>query len=162
MANLFWAKVPFLDFIKHFRKLSDEQIVADIKDSMDALEDGDGSGNSFGALMVRSSQERVKARGEVNRANALAGHEKAGHTIRTETVPAAPQAAPKKPKLPTKEELYDFCQESNLDDSIGREWLEITLSRGGKTREGLIIENWKGAVKRYVESRLKNLNKDTK
>lgn len=156
MANPFWAKVSFSDFIKHFRKMTDEQIVADVRESMDVLEDSISSGNSFGAFMLRVSQERIKQRGEVNRANALAGHEKAGHEIRI------PKPQRQQPKFPSKEELYDFCVENSLDDSLAREWFEITLSRGGKTREGTIIENWKGAVTKYVEARLKNLDKDTK
>jgi hypothetical protein len=61
--------------------------------------------------------------------------------------------------LPTTEELYDFCAEKHLDDALGREWLEITLSRGGKTREGMTIMNWKGAVTNYVAARLKTLSK---
>lgn len=156
MANPFWAKVSFSDFIKHFRKMTDDQIVADIKESMDVLEDAVSDGTSFGAFLVRISQERIKLRGEVNRANALAGHEKAGHEIKNPR-PPKPQ-----PKFPSKEELYDFCAERSLDESLAREWFEITISRGGKTREGTVIENWKGAVTRYVEARLKNLEKDTK
>lgn len=149
MANPYWAKVSFSDFIKHFRKMTDEQIIADVRDSMDALEDVDGTGDSFGAFMVKCSSERIQQRSEVNRANALAGHEKHGHEIR--------KVQP--PRLPTTEELYDFCAEKHLDDALGREWLEITLSRGGKTREGMTIMNWKGAVTNYVAARLKNLSK---
>lgn len=165
MANLFWAKVPFSDFIRHFRKLSDEQIVKDVKESMDALEDSNGEGDCFGAFMVRSSQERVRIRGEVNRANALAGHEKAGHNIRTEQAPQISTMTPvpqRKLKFPSKEEVYDFCQDNNLDGDLGREWYEITISRGGKDRAGHVIENWKGAVKNYITARIKNLEKDTK
>lgn len=55
----FWAKVLFKEFIKHFRKLSDEQKVSDINESMDALEDLDDTGSSFGAKMVRWSMQRA-------------------------------------------------------------------------------------------------------
>lgn len=56
----FWAKVAFKEFIRHFRKLSPEQIVSDVMASMDALEDLDDEGDSFGSKMVRWSMERVE------------------------------------------------------------------------------------------------------
>lgn len=57
--EMFWAKVFFKEFIKHYRKMNDEQMAADVNASMDALEDLDGSGKSFGAKMVRWSMERA-------------------------------------------------------------------------------------------------------
>lgn len=60
LKDRFWAKVLFKEFIRHYRKLTDEQIVADIEESMDALEDLDDSGESFGAKMVRWSMERAE------------------------------------------------------------------------------------------------------
>ena len=56
----FWAKVLFKEFIRHYRKMTPEQKVADIDESMDALEELDDSGESFGAKMVRWSMERVE------------------------------------------------------------------------------------------------------
>ena len=56
----FWAKVLFKEFIRHYRKMTPEQKVADIDESMDALEELDDSGDSFGAKMVRWSMERVE------------------------------------------------------------------------------------------------------
>ena len=55
----FWCKVLFKQFISHFRKLSDDAIIADIKDSMDALEELQETGDSFGAMMVRLSNKRI-------------------------------------------------------------------------------------------------------
>lgn len=57
----FWCKIMFKEFIKHFRKLDDKAIVKDIKDSMDALEELNSDGNSFGAAMVRSANIRIEA-----------------------------------------------------------------------------------------------------
>lgn len=58
MTDSFWTRVLWSRFIKHFRKLTDEQIIKDIHESMDALEDNDASGNSFGAKMVAWTNER--------------------------------------------------------------------------------------------------------
>ena len=60
LKDRFWAKVLFSQFIKHYRKMTPEQKVADIDASMDALEELDDSGVSFGAKMVRWSMERVE------------------------------------------------------------------------------------------------------
>lgn len=56
----FWAKVLFRDFIKHYRKMTPEQIVADVEKSMDDLENLEESGSSFGAKMVRASIGRAE------------------------------------------------------------------------------------------------------
>ena len=56
----YWAKVLFCEFIRHFRKLDDAAIVADVKQSMDDLEALLPSGNSFGAKMVAWSNERIE------------------------------------------------------------------------------------------------------
>lgn len=58
MTDSFWTKVLWSRFIKHFRKLTDEQIIKDIHESMDALEDNDANGDSFGAKMVAWANER--------------------------------------------------------------------------------------------------------
>ena len=60
LNDRFWAKVLFKEFIRHYRKLTAEQIVADINASMDALEDLDDTGDSFGSKMVRWSMERAE------------------------------------------------------------------------------------------------------
>lgn len=57
--NPFWAKVLFGAFIGHFRKLDDAAIVADVRQSMDDLEELRADGESFGAKMVRWSEERI-------------------------------------------------------------------------------------------------------
>lgn len=59
LKDRFWAKVAFKEFIRHYRKMTAEQKAADIDASMDALEDLDDTGNSFGSKMVRWSMERV-------------------------------------------------------------------------------------------------------
>ena len=55
----FWAKVLFKEFIRHYRKLTNEQIVADVLQSMDDLEDLVEDSGSFGSKMVRWSIERA-------------------------------------------------------------------------------------------------------
>lgn len=59
LKDIFWAKVLFKEFIRHYRKMNDEQIVNDIRQSMDDLEDLNEEGSSFGAKMVHWSLERA-------------------------------------------------------------------------------------------------------
>ena len=59
LNDRFWAKVLFKEFIKHYRKMTDEQIIADIHQSMDDLEDLVDTSASFGSKMVRWSMDRV-------------------------------------------------------------------------------------------------------
>ena len=58
--KLFWCCVVFPDFIKHFRKMNDEQIVRDIRQSMDDLEDLVSDTDTFGSQMVRWALERLE------------------------------------------------------------------------------------------------------
>lgn len=74
MNDRFWAKVLFKEFIRHYRKLEDAQIVADVRKSMDDLEDLVDDADSFGSKMVRWSMERVDARpAEASRENGKKG-----------------------------------------------------------------------------------------
>lgn len=57
-TDIFWCKVFFKAFIKHFRKMTDEEIVKDIRQSMDDLEDLVEDTDTFGAQMVRWANHR--------------------------------------------------------------------------------------------------------
>ena len=56
----FWAKVLFRDFIRHYRKMTPEERAEDIEKSMDALEDLDETGSSFGSKMVFWATHRAE------------------------------------------------------------------------------------------------------
>ena len=74
MRNSFWAQLYFEDFIRHFRKLDDAAIVADVKQSMDDLENRDPEGSSFGAEMVASTLGRIRGnRDKYGKYGALGG-----------------------------------------------------------------------------------------
>lgn len=85
-SDTFWSRVLFKDFIRHFRKMSPEEIAEDIKESMDALDDLNPDGDSFGSLMVRWANERM------NGAFATAAREngKKGGRPRKDTTADAP------------------------------------------------------------------------
>lgn len=57
--NKFWCRVLFKEFIRHFRKLSNEEIVDDIRQSMDDLEEMVADTGTFGSKMVKWANERA-------------------------------------------------------------------------------------------------------
>ena len=86
-SDTFWSRVLFKDFIRHFRKMTPEQVAEDIAASMDALDDLNPDGDSFGSLMVRWANDRM------NGAFATAAREngkKGGRPRKQETTADAP------------------------------------------------------------------------
>lgn len=67
--------------------------------------------------------------------------------------PTHPSQPTKQNKPPTKEEVYAFAEEHQLDDIIAREWLELHQERGFKDKNGNAVHNWKGALTRYCKAR---------
>ena len=68
-----FSAIEFREFIRHFRKLDDGSIVADVRQSMDDLEDLQPAGDSFGAFMVRKMNARIAQNRERNRINGSKG-----------------------------------------------------------------------------------------
>ena len=86
-SDTFWSRVLFKDFIRHFRKMTPEQVAEDIAASMDTLDDLNPDGDSFGSLMVRWANDRM------NGAFATAAREngkKGGRPRKQETTADAP------------------------------------------------------------------------
>ena len=114
-----WAKIYFKDFIHHFRKLSDAAIAADIKKSMDDLDDLIDSGDSFGSFMVKSAKTRIKEKSPINSENGKKGGRPknvsgcdpqrgdggSGHEVESPAAPA--DAEPKAHKLTAAEITFE-------------------------------------------------------
>ncbi len=177
----FWAKVLFKEFIRHYRKLSAEQKAADIDASMDALEDLDASGDSFGSKMVQWSMQRAdqypqaaangskggRPRKAISTTAAGESAEKldppniGGSAASAGRAPRSPRAgevidSPKVSETPTTAELYDFAEAARLNEADAREWWELCTERGWKDRSGKPIRNWKAACERYCAKRAAN------
>lgn len=148
----YWAKVLFCEFIRHYRKLDDKAIAADIRQSMDDLEAQLPNGNSFGAKMVRRSNERIEFNRETRgrkggrprkNQDALASQPKSlpgtssgnGEALNDEgaTAPAgqsfeARQAAP----------------EAQLERASGQPSTPVPVSAHGDAAEGGLLTPWYG------------------
>ena len=164
----FWAKVLFKEFIRHYRKMTPEQKVADIDESMDALEELDDSGDSFGAKMVRWSMERVEQY-PMARENGKKGGRPRKDSSGTEEARQSEQRegdtgpvdsmgrtdAPSRTlPLPTWEDFLSFVDGEGLDYTDAREWWEMTMvDRAGKDRDGKTIKNWIGALTNFIRAK---------
>lgn len=135
MERTFWARVFFTEFIRHFRKMTDEEIITDIRRSMDDLEEMNDSGDSLGSNMVRWAQERIEEKRE-QRSNAgiLSGISRA-------------MRARKLPPPRSFDEVADFAVKFGLDVDDARLWWQRNfVERPGCDKDGVVFDNWKGAL----------------
>lgn len=156
LNDRFWAKVLFKEFIKHYRKLSAEQKAADIDESMDALEDLDDSGNSFGAKMVRWSMERADEPSAIaSRENGKKGGRPrkdetrtGGHLLPSSSRSPVRNTAQRRIRPPRSfEEVAEFADAQGLDYDDARLWWQRNfVERPGCDKDGVAFDNWKGAL----------------
>lgn len=145
--KLFWCGVSFQDFIKHFRKLNDEQIVRDIRQSMDDLEDLVCDTDSFGSQMVRWANERA----EGPFATAARENGKKG---------GRPRKNPSGPMPSDKQQVYDYAAERGLDTEDAYNcWYVTVNNRGGCDADGNPVTDWKAFVTKWCETSAKNRKK---
>lgn len=57
---------------------------------------------------------------------------------------------------PTKTLVYEFAQNSGLDEDDARNWFEMNyVEREGCDKDGVVIENWKGHLTAYCKTMTK-------
>lgn len=135
----FWAKIMFKDFIRHYRKMSPEEIVKDVMASMDDIDEQNAKGDSFGAFMLRQAEERAAG------SAATASRENGAKGGRPPTK--------KEPMPQDKNIVFDFAEAEGLDTSDAFECWEATMERGGKDANGRKIYNWKAYVTQWCKTR---------
>lgn len=140
--NKFWCRVLFKEFIKHFRKMNDEQIVRDIRQSMDDLEDLVADTDTFGSKMVRWAQERAEQY-PMARENGKKG--------------GRPRKNPSGPMPSEKEPVLDYAAERELDEADAYNcWYVTVKERGGCDADGNPVNDWKSFVKKWCATADKN------
>lgn len=147
--------MEFSDFSSHYCNLSDSEIVEDVKKSVNALIVASPEGECFGAKMVRKANEMAARKSEIYRQNVnLRWHPKEESTKDNEK-----HGNQDKFVAPSIEDIYDFASLNGLDHSDARDWYDMTVvDRGCKDKSGNPIANWKGAVKRFCQSRERGRN----
>lgn len=118
-----------------------------LKDLHDSLLYGIEGVSKFGDALRNEAIDFTAKKINNGRKGGLSRAMNAGQNIK--------QPQPTKP--PTKEEVYAFAEEHQLDDIIAREWLELHQERGFKDKNGNALLNWKGALTRYCKAREDNL-----
>lgn len=171
LKDRFWAKVAFKEFIRHYRKMTAEQKAADIDASMDALEDLDDTGNSFGSKMVRWSMERVdqypmaqengKKGGRPRKSltadgdsaniygdaaisdfsEARESQRRAGADSVRGMAKVAQPPVRSGRKFRNKEEFIQWAIDTGLDPNDAGDCWEATMERGGLTKDGKKVDN---------------------
>lgn len=171
LKDRFWAKVLFSQFIKHYRKMTPEQKVADIDASMDALEDLDDTGDSFGAKMVRWSMERVNQYPQASENGKKGGRPRKNSSEQDEALVNQPRegadslrsdchSAPSRQSGPMPEDrqvVIDFAVAEGLDVDDACECWYVTINeRDGLTADGKKINSWKAYVRKWCTTRKNN------
>ena len=118
--NPWWCKMDFQEFRHHYKKMTDEAALADLRESCEAVDDLDDSGTSWGALCVRSAKERLGKLSPVNAANAKSsggdpqrGDGGSGHEVESPATPAyAAPDAHETHKLTADEEKFIAFREA--------------------------------------------------
>lgn len=144
--------LPILDFVRKVLSLKEEpEKLRDwAVEFASALMVGDSkSGNEMANGMIREATDRFEKRSRAGRLGGIASARSRGAAI------PAPTGT-----LPTTEQLYDFARVEGLDEADARDWYEMSVTdRGGLTRNGEKIKNWKGACKRFCRARLTARNR---
>ena len=131
----FWAKVLFRDFIRHYRKMTPEERAEDIEKSMDALEDLDETGSSFGSKMVFWATHRAE-----NYPQASENGKKGGRPKKSENT-KQPEETAQKPEAerqirPGTKPFGKFGNVYITDD----EYAELGLAVGNQNDLNMIID----------------------
>ena len=147
-----WVKLPIFDFVREVYSFKDnpEKGWEWLMEFANALMMGDnGSRCELANRVIDEAQAFANKKAEAGRLGGIASARSRGAAI------PAPTGT-----LPTTEQLYDFARVEGLDEADARDWYEMSVTdRGGLTRNGEKIKNWKGACKRFCRARLTARNR---
>lgn len=164
-----WSKMDFKDFIDHYKDMSPEEIVADVRQSIADFENRNENGDSFGSHQVRKADATSKeAHARASRENGKLGgrprknvnpmpQESPKQQKRPTRPPRQPQKAYMLPKTPlprNPDEVRDIVYKCNLDGDDAYQWWQMTMvDRHGRDRYGNPIYNWPGALIKFCEAK---------
>lgn len=145
MSNIYCCKMYFQEFRRHFKKMSDDEIISDIRKSCECLDDLDSEGNSWGAQCVREASEKMEIKSKINSENAKSRWDKE-QPEKKET----PEEQPTKQKgQPTQEELSLYASEINVSSYIQEQFFDYFQSNGWRVGKNP-MKDWKAALRNWV------------
>jgi len=157
MKKIWNAAFEIADFAAHFYKLSDEEILKDIKEGIDLSisRKMPESGSCFLAKCILDAENKMKKISDINRENI---------NSRWKVKDAKPAPKPKRPPnvspdgevieqkkpskmiIPTQEEVNNFAAESYLNTNEAKKFFCYYDSNGWRVGKNP-MKNWKSAFK---------------
>jgi len=154
-TNPYCCKMVFQEFRQHFKKMTDEEIVSDIRQSCEALDDLTSNGSSWGDLCVMEATKQMEESSERNKKN-IEARWKEQHKKPAPKPKRPPNVSPdgevieqKKPSkmiIPTQEEVNNFAAESFLNTNEAKKFFCYYDSNGWRVGKNP-MKNWKSAFK---------------
>ena len=157
MKKIWNAAFEIADFAAHFYKLSDEEILKDIKEGIDLSisRKMPESGSCFLAKCILDAENKMKKISDINRENILSRWK-----VKDTKPPPKPKRPPnvspdgevidqKKPSkmiIPTQEEVNNFATESFLNTNEAKKFFCYYDSNGWRVGRNP-MKNWKSAFK---------------
>lgn len=160
MSEPFWCKMYFQEFRRHYKKMTDEEIVLDIRKSCEALDDLTSDGYSWGDKCVKDSENRIKKVSEINSANAKARWEKEQSGDKPSPKPKRPPNVSEDGEVieafipPTIEQVQALCVEKRYPDPQGLAFKFFNFYspdwKTGKGKRAKIMDSWPKALAGWV------------
>lgn len=149
-----WVALPIIDFVRVVHGFGDDSVSAlewMQKFANDLLFCNFDTNDEFAKGLLMDAKEKYTRRSNAGKLGGRPSGNRDG----------APRNLPKTAgALPTTQQLYDFARAEGLDEADARDWYEMSVTdRGGLTRNGEKIKNWKGACKRFCRARLTARNR---
>ena len=157
MKKIWNAAFEIADFAAHFYKLSDEEIIKDIKKGIDLSisRKMPESGSCFLAKCILDAENKMKKISDINRENILSRwKEKDSNPSPKPKRPpnvspdgeVIEQKKPSKMIIPTQEEVNNFAAESFLNTNEAKKFFCYYDSNGWRVGKNP-MKNWKSAFK---------------
>ena len=157
MKKIWNAAFEIADFAAHFYKLSDEEILKDIKDGIDLSisRKMPESGSCFLAKCILDAENKMKKISDINRENVNSRWKvkDAKPALKPKRPPnvspdgeVIEQKKPSKMSPPTQEEVNSFAAESLLNTNEAKKFFCYYDSNGWRVGKNP-MKNWKSAFK---------------
>jgi len=148
----------FQEFRQHFKKMTDEEIVLDIRQSCEALDDLTSNGSSWGDLCVMEATKQMEESSERNKKN-IEARWKEQHKKPSPKSKRPPNVSPDGEVIesfvpPTIEQVQALCVEKRYPDPQGLAFRFFNFYapdwKTGKGKRAKIMDSWPMALAGWV------------
>jgi len=152
------CKMVFQEFRQHFKKMTDEEIVSDIRQSCEALDDLTSNGSSWGDLCVMEATKQMEESSERNKKN-IEARWKEQHKKPAPKPKCPPNVSPDGEVIesfvpPTIEQVQALCVEKRYPDPQGLAFRFFNFYspdwKTGKGKRAKPMDSWPMALAGWV------------